>query len=466
MSVRRFSARPPGRTPAPAPSGLNLSPRAFAPPRHPTIQRKIGFEFEAGRLRSFGPGGTDLEKKDLLLSGQGFTVEADELNGMSDVEIVTEPVEETTAGEQKLVSTMNNVVSFTRAADRIGDARGEAVDERLPLEWFRAFGTPVANRFMQYGMWQSTVQATAGIKPQHLYKVLEHLGTRPEDPEPLDQDEDGKEGSGLLEQEAERREEVDLFARDPQVRDAHQATGRALARNFRDIEAPDSVKGLVGLLTIHLVRGQQGVPAYAKTISGPLLARTDFATLFSLLPAPWKLYFKQNPNDFVHLVINAAVGASGKRFTADDPVFAGGLYNDENFTSQKSGAPNVSGLTIGAWLRGLVGDVPLATGSLSWLKRYIGEPRGKDQLTSQHFPGSPAAKGELESLGSYGSKTDLIGGSWLFGGGTQAGIFEFRETGQSLTPNAWLSYAVAMLRYVRAVNSGQQAELRYTRPRQ
>jgi len=454
------------------------------------VQRKIGFEFESGFVisTSDAKGDHKLAKKDRLLTADGYTVEADELGSYSDVEFVTEPFEETEAGEQRAVATVKRIVEFTEQADQREETRDEP--GRMPIDTMRDFGSPVANRYFRPGGWTAQVQVTAGILAGKLDVVLDKLAadprsqTQPEErqPERLEIHED--DGLEIFEQEGVRRRKAkgesenlkeekgpendreDSMERHAVLEESTESSSSdtsSLLNGDSDVGAvlpvvrdmlsrqrlPAEIAGVVALLALYLVRGAGEIPAYGKTISGPLMARTDFGTIFALLPAAVQLHFKRKPEAFVKLVTGAATAAKPELdFSEDRPVYQRGLYNDSNHRSQKAKEPDMTGLTIGAWLRGIVGSVSEVP---SLLKPFIGEAKGVDRLTAKHFPGDPRAKKEIESLGEYGHKTDLHGGTRLFGGGKQMPIFEFRGL-SDLATGRWVDFAREFHRMIVAVN--------------
>ncbi len=423
----------------------------------------MGFEFEAGGVLSGELRGKKLEylaKKAKLLTGAGFVIEADEVGGVSDVEFVVDPVEETQAGETRLREVIGRMVKLTEAADKLINNE----DKYIPMQALRDYGTPEANRYINpYRLWRAQVQATAGIRLESLNTVLGHLA-QPNQSGALS----GQQSENLEEQKESEITPLlepihqqpsglamsNLFSGDDELAAVHAAAQAQVAQIFHD--ANPAVAGLVGMLANYLVRGAKGVPEYGKTISGSLMARTDFAYIFAMLPAQSRAYFQANPERFVNLVIAVAHQADNTHtYNKGDAVFSGGLYNIK--PEKQQSAPIMTGLKIGAWLRNLV---PPLSDQPSWLKRLVGSPLGTDLLTAKSFPGSAEARAEVESLGGYGYKKDILNQQpitlmdRLFGQRkppVPAPIFEFRAL-RTADPQNWVEYAVSMLKYVRLVN--------------
>lgn len=231
------------------------------------MQRAVGFEFETGWLveqREIDESGkeksTPFKKKDVITTATpgGFRMEADEAEeGQSEIEfVVRPPVEESSAGYVNLQTIMDAMRDTTNALCEKKSApfylqtvTGAEADKQT-------YVTPRGENM------QAGPQATTGIR---LDKVPEFM---------------------------------ELFHK-------KSPTGENIH--------PDS-KAFVGLATLvgEYVRraqpekNQQGTFAYPKMMAEPLLSRTDFAGLFTLIEPELQTYYLENKALWVRDVLKAA----------------------------------------------------------------------------------------------------------------------------------------------------------------
>jgi hypothetical protein len=123
--------------------------------------------------------------------------------------------------------------------------------------------------------------------------------------------------------------------------------------------------------------------SYAK-VNTQFLARTDFATMFRLLPETERKWLETDPGELFTLVAQAF----DNKLDESRKVFVGGIKqsNRENATPS---------LTVGEWIRGIAGGKDLLSGQ-HW-KRQVEERGGQE---------ASIYKDLLESMGSLGDKTD------------------------------------------------------------
>jgi hypothetical protein len=417
------------------------------------IQRSVGFEFEVDEVSThyaswMGYGSyRSLKKKNLILDHPDFfKVEADEReDGTSDMEIVTEAFPETKAGGHKLNQAMKLI---TRFCDQL-KALNQPGNQYISASQLNAFGTPVSNRWLSpkngglFGQLTAKPQATAGIILGNMDRLLSDIGRAP------------VAGLGAV-PGAEARKAIG-GGYDP-VNDPNNAgiPGVSNARNGA-IAAMNAVGGgilnspelraLLTLLVTYLVQGQRGVAGYAKTIANPIMARTDFATMYQQLPSAERTYFDNNrPNAWVNLVIDAAQTASGlAAINLDLPVYEGRLFNDVFMY----GPSMMRAVADPRYQQDLLPELT----KRQWLNGIAFE--GRDYLTKVNYPASFLDRylwkkpNELESLGSYGNKMDNAMGGPL----PNAPIIELRGL-QNAPYYEWYSFAMSLFRYVRLVNQG------------
>jgi hypothetical protein len=159
-----------------------------------------------------------------------------------------------------------------------------------------------------------------------------------------------------------------------------------------------SLKGLLSLIAVYVTMAEQYVN-YPKAIA-PLMARTDFATMFRLLPPQQQaILMKNNQALWLELVQDAL---PGKVLTAQffPPLPAG-----------QPARPFTLDLTRQDWLRGIAAGTDLLT------------EKGYLERAQQAFRAAPWSRGawqtlrarqkestELQGLGGLGAKTETVGG--------------------------------------------------------
>jgi hypothetical protein len=430
------------------------------------IQRDVGFEFEVDEVDThwkvplpvailtlgFYRGYKPLAKKDPLLVGTGFKVEADEREDhTSDMEIVTDAFPETAEGGRRLDAAMRRITLLCDALKRL-NRQGHRVVASNELN---EFGAPVANRYLtkknqadlDFQQLRAKPQVTAGIRLRYLDRVFSDMERR------------SVAGMGAAPRPEARKvvgggyDPFGGMAGIPAINHIRTAVNAAINAKDADYQLYEAgnlgsgqLRGLMAMLVSYLVEGKKGVQGYAKTIANPIMARTDFAGLYQQLPLEERRYFRRTraQNTWVNLVLDAAeqaynlivppVGmAPPANVGANQPVYEGRLFN----SYAMYGATNdpryqtdvLPELTPRRWLEGI------AFGRI-------------DFLTAAAYPNRNKSA-ELESLGGYGAKLDKSAGSAV----GNAGIFEFR--GLEERPYwEWYSFAMSFFRYIRALNRG------------
>lgn len=404
------------RTPAaPGPEHAGPAVHTAGTGGAPVVQRKVGFEFETGWLVQqqglLGPphwlkrkqrvGGTTFD---------GFKIEADEADGTTELEfIVYPPVEEGADGRQRLDQIMtgmtvtggklegiarNATAPFALSAMTGGSADGSYLI--TPTKDLRIEGRPQVTSGLDLAKigQLDTVPPGRSAAPPELQPSLKTLG---------------------------------ISARNART---------GAAAEGRQISPP--LQGLVAVITNYLEGGaaqpgQESLTArdrfalaldYPKVIGNILLARTDFAALFGLLPPREVTYYSEHPQNFVRLV----VASLDKRYRIreSDPIFAKGVKVDEADEAKGIVVPD---LTVGSWLYEI--------------------PRGADVLRTVK---------DADSLGEFGSKTEAIGSSRTRYGTNErvraeAGIFEFRGAQNERLPlNRWKPFALEFQQFISDVH--------------
>jgi hypothetical protein len=166
--------------------------------------------------------------------------------------------------------------------------------------------------------------------------------------------------------------------------------------------------------------------SYAKLLSGSMLMRTDFGSMFKRLSEMERQDVRMDPSTFVDWVHEVA-----------------GLAGTGRREGLRAGHPQ--GLPPGHQGRhrrhpGL---------QISRNDRYMGILFGKDELSAKS---NPAIKDKLEGLGRLGNKFDTVGdeaGSFAKPSGV---IMEFRNMSRNVVPKNWTALATSIYDYLVSVN--------------
>jgi hypothetical protein len=385
-----------------------------APKSSSVVQRAVGFEFETGwhvwdqtnveiwrksGRQGVPPAAQPLKKKDLVHGTPGFKVEADEAGGgKSELEfIIHPPIPTTPSGIGSAMKRMAPVYVFGAkllsgpSSDpfSLNTVTGDANDKKFLIK--------AADRTLG-----ARPQVTAGISLKDIPKL------------------------------SEKQKGVSLPS---QIDNTHASAANALnlERATKSLphgmEMDPSLHGLLMPIASYIDAGQRAV-SYPKQIADRLLlARTDFATLFKLLPQDMQAHFKKNPKDFVELGLAAADVDDG-----DAPVI-GRVWLDE--TDLDLGTKPI-GPSRSKWLHFITQGHDLLSGS--HYKEYMGYY--KDEASNEG-----ALAKELESMGELGKKTEPTRGE-----DKEGGIFELRSAAlkgkYGIIPMVeWLPFVEQVLTY-------------------
>jgi hypothetical protein len=413
------------------------------------VQRDIGFEYEtnadtylAGKVLTNverqAPGfhaaaplavppvppPARLIKGDVLVGNMdGLHAKADDGGpGLgSDLELETDPFPETPAGRVGLHRALKKLERFCALID----ARSGVTPHLRSSHLAAAFGGVAPNplRYIRASVnMNGNPQATAGVRLDRVEELMERTVGGPTA---------GPHAPGLgvpmarLELGAQSLPEFQRVGDAPgQVRAgivnyvAGYAGGGVLPVGFPS----DALVGLCSLLLTY-IRGAGGVLPYAKQIA-PLMARTDFGTIFTTDVPPNEQAFLSHSGGvrFRNLFrqILTHVGVVGG-LTA--PLFA--------LEPQETAALglNISGqLTRNAWLSGIT--------------------QGNDRLTRFTFPSAPE-RPYLQGLGGL----QHIQGPDPTGGGVLRPVLELRRIQQNILPHDFTEIAMGIYDYIVALNA-------------
>lgn len=358
----------------------------------PVVQRALGFEFETGwKIWDYTPikvwekSGKQgkmpdlrpLSKKEAIYDGAGFKVEADEAGGgEAEMEfIIHPPIDVNVPGKQELFSRMTYMTvlgaKIIRAANnsggnlfRLSTATNDSFHEKFVVQ-------PLPNEL------EARPQVTAGISLGKIPELNNQQGTKDLHP---------------------------MFNHTKMTVQGHKGNVGILSNYppFDVTPMSDELKGLFILMGSYISNGEQAV-VYPKQITdSSLLARTDFARLYKMIPENEQLFFKKNPALWIRYTL---IAAGVEQSESNEPVI-GKVWTDEKMTDRRPIGPSRE-----KWLTFIRFGHDLL--SAAHHKEYKSAYQGtEDEGTGK----------ELESLGELGGKTEKVGSEQKDGG-----IFEFRS---------------------------------------
>lgn len=337
-----------------------------------------------------------LSKKDKIVIGDGFTLEADEGNAfqgvvgaLSNTEFVTDAFEEAPSGRRRLVKALKTLAGI---GEQLVAARG-----RRDYLHARELHRQGVNGVVVFpGFVDGAMQVTGGVDLARVSQLMRHMGRSEDESNAVTQ----KMGTGRTVLGKAIGGNIASRTGNAPVR------AKTAIRNYRGTHAvgmkfgSKELEGLVALMANYIMMAESNFIGYAKTIA-PLMARTDFAAMFELVPE--KEYFEDEPDRLTEIVRDAAGDLD---MTVD--MFPHGIYTNPLATGEKDA---LKGLTRQRWVEGVV--------------------EGTDYLTARHFNDNPdledveGTKDDLESMGALGDKVEQVGPDRR-----DAPIFEIRSLGQ------------------------------------
>lgn len=425
-----------------ADSGQNSTARK--PVARPTatahvVQRDVGFEYETNadtylaangltdpqrQANAVPPGAAPLTKGDpLVINMNGLHAKAD-LGGAglgSNLELETDPFPETAAGRVALHQALKNLERFCNLID----AKRTTTPHLRSTHLAAALGgnAPVNLRYIHaLANIVGNPQTTAGVRLDKVEELMERTVGGPTG---------GPHVPGLAAPLA--RLELGVLADFQTVGDAPRQVRAGIATYANAYAGvlplpggvgfpSDALVGLCSLLLSYIIRGTLG-QMYAKQIA-PLMARTDFGTIFAndLPPLESAFLSAGGGAEFVAMftaIVNQAGVAGG---------IAGQLFASEPASVLGMGLVISGSLTRQAWIAGI--------------------SQNNDLLTPTTFP-SVAARPQMFGLGELGGAHDPD----PTGGGVPRPILELRRMMQHIAPHDFTEMAMGVFDYIVALNA-------------
>ena len=378
------------------------------------VQRALGLEFETGwqifhetPSKNVGEGPLEVPyKKEESIYGSrtgapGWSMETDG----KDIEFVVEPpFDESAAGMLVLNNVMGTLNAFTTL---LNPEQNTARLTPATHQQFFQIQDPNAVIVPNGDVLKAQLQATAGVRLDRIDDLFKEMG---------------REGATS-----------DLSSRQGTTYYANRAIAAA---NNADNAAPvngapasDKLIGFLTLLSQYIKQGEaEGQRAYAKDIAYAM-ARTDFASMFALLPE--QAYFNANPGIWVTYVLtNAGFAGTGGSLLINQRIADG---QDVPMMTQEE--------------RNALPKLPLTRGQ--WLQQIS---QGHDLLTQAETTNALAYKdikggNRVRAMGLLGGATDNVGGANLEGI-----ILELRQMKRAIPSTEWDRVARGLLTYLIALN--------------
>jgi hypothetical protein len=384
------------------------------------IQRDVGFEFET----DWGiHGGDDPKKKSdpplrkhhSYKDYEGFEVQVDEASRKInkdypeveyEIEFVVKHHPETKEGGERLYRTMVKLLEVVRELEEKGRKYALGFMLREPEEKLWVF--PEAKDTAKPGQIQARAQATIGLTLAGVQKY------------------------GTVE-EAKLQERYKEKGFSVVHRSATLGTNRGdftnIAQKVEETVKDKDLRGLVTLLAFY-VRMFHFPTAkkadYAKAVP-PILAKTNFAFMFSHLGKKEREKYSNDPDGFADLILSVVNDTRGNLPTISktEPVISTEVVDEGKLDKAKD-------LTLETWLKGI--------------------PNGKDELTEQYYE-------ELFGFGNLGgTETEVGKGEKVdLAKGKPAMVLEFRAGAPSgfLPPDKWWDFAYDYFHLVRRLHGSE-----------
>jgi hypothetical protein len=380
-----------------------------------TVQRKVGIEIETGwyvakadkPLIGKTKPGTPLKKYDVVGEPfDGFKVTADTApNKRSEIEFVVDPpVEEGDDGKQRLETVMGKLTG-------IGERMVQAGKEKQHFTQDKATDRKPDKNFVitPNGPLDGSPQVTIGLA----LDAITRMGQTPP-PAPVA----AQQPTTAAGQQPAPQPPPDRPA--PVAMQPGAAYLSAQARRVTGkgaLPAPsDDLRGLIAVISSYIIKGSitSRQLAYPKQIANVLMARTDFAKLFGLLPAAERTILEADRKLWVDLVVDAA--SVGK-------LSGGTIDPNANIIAVGTKRSGVRDLTITDWLTAIADN--------------------DDKLNSVYAP---------TRMGALKDRTEQVGPD---NARREAGIFEFRASQMTKLPLArWKDFAIMAHAYITRLHGG------------
>lgn len=373
----------------PQPRGVELkhnpAPRGARHQTSGVVQRAIGFEYELGVWTSRKTSNDQFEhlpKGYVLWREPGFDVTADQqVDGRSDLEIIVKEIDDRPLGSRtRMANVLQSVVTLL---NELKKRQGR----RFPAQEINPNADASLYLNVPRGSFTGSFQATAGLSLDALYAIRSGQAskafTQSETKSKLSKDEKEVRQATL---------ETGGGGADPDIwkEVMRSMPGIRMSLGINPTENLDHLAAVISMMVTIPITSRTTSGPYPKSLSGSMLARTDYAAILNLLPRSQQAAIASRPNvwareltSLIERAVRAITGRQHLSVSQGEAVFQQGSVTD-------AATP---GLSMEEWFKGLAGR--------------RNSPR-VDKLTTNNYPSnySDQEAEDLESLGAFGSKMD------------------------------------------------------------
>jgi hypothetical protein len=349
----------------------------------PVVQRAIDFEYEIGDITVSRDENSNkpLTKGDVIWHDDGFNVTVDELKGKFDLEIIVKEIDD------RLLGSRSQAGKVLRAVENVVESLYQKVKKtngkEFPATEINSKADPTI-RLEASVLFGGKLQATAGLSLSALHairsgKTWDEINQEDTNAKRLDEVSDRQQMFG----ETAPGSNIDLLN---VVNSKMSALAGQLGLTGKNL---NHLKTIISLLLEIPINARMAKDVdYPKALAGPLLARTDFATIMGLLPEDQQDAISDNLDEWVDGLVQMIAAVTKQKVSPDDAVIPQGVL------AKKAPAYD---LTLKKWFRN------------------IGKAKGSrvDKLTAKNYDGDEEQKKWLESLGGFGRKMDPGGNSGI-----------------------------------------------------
>ncbi|BDD07076.1 hypothetical protein [Aureibacter tunicatorum] len=391
------------------------------------VQRAVGFEVEFcnwyvaealsqeayDKYDFFYKNSRRLGKGRKILKNNRFMLEGEDVDdSYSCMEIVSEPFSEDEEGFAEMMTFFQELKLFVEvlrqqyADDKVHD-RPRSHLACLEKAGLGQLLMPMAVT-MQYSFSDNITirpQSTMGVRMSKLFHFLRDIGVGYDDES---RDEQARKHAGRVFTGQSNAKAYSYSTKT--IGKASMVSQLALSRYLKDTDGledlSDDFRGFFNLVVYYLIAGSRAIQQYPKAFT-KVMARTDFAKMFQLLPEEEFTWFtKEGCQEWKNLIailtdeevfgverkdwkdFEEVTGIEGfdsriRHFSLENPFFSKGTY--ANRLMYDTPTYVMSQLTSGEWLKSI--------------------PEGRDLLTKKHYPNKGRAW-RLFSLGSMHEHTD------------------------------------------------------------
>ena len=346
-------------------------------------------------------------------------------SGGSNLEWVTEPLE----SADEVDAAMDGITAMASHLD------GRQGDASIPVDEIDGIGgaSKAKDGLVIYpfgGPLSFAPQVTGGMRLDQLGALVGYLANQKES-----MFERGSTFRGRMQANADLFGKGDLEYLSSAKDGAHRAIKATAGLPRGDKHA---LEGLLMVVAAYLTIGHgMRDGANAKSVAGGLMARTDFDHNFKLLPPALQQYFRDDPQRFVDLALDAA----SLRGTGGQRVIQGTVERGMAGDRTEREIP----LTRAEWLVNIPQGVDL-------LKHYDNLGEGGKARVGADDARKDAWEGVHKSLGALGSVDDQVGPN---AAKQKAFVAEFRRMSDRLPARDLKPVAVAVYELLERMNAGK-----------